>query len=75
MDKRQKGGRVLTENIIVGSQIKFSIIGIGINTNIDEFPPSLQNLATSLKIELGKKINNEKIFQSIIKEIKKTYAF
>lgn len=66
---------VLTENIIVGDKIKFSIIGIGINTNIEEFPPSLQNLATSLKIELGTKINNEKIFQSIIKEIKKTYAF
>ena len=71
----RKVAGVLTENIIVGDKIKFSIIGIGINTNIEEFPLSLQNLATSLKIELGTKINNEKICQNILKEIKKTYAF
>lgn len=73
--KGKKVAGVLTENIIIGDKIKFSIIGIGVNTNINKFPLSLQNLATSLKIELGRKINNEKICKSILKEIKKTYAF
>ena len=45
--------------------------GFGLNTNIDKFPKDLENTATSLKIELGKKVNNEKILKQIILEIKK----
>jgi BirA family biotin operon repressor/biotin-[acetyl-CoA-carboxylase] ligase len=46
-------------------------MGIGINTNIDEFPGELENIATSLKIELGKKVDNEKILKQIVEELKK----
>ena len=51
---------ILTENI-VGKEVKSSVIGIGLNTNIDKFPKELEDEATSLKIELGKEVNNEKI--------------
>lgn len=67
---QKKIAGILTETV-VGSDVKFSIMGIGLNTNIDTFPKELENIATSLKIELGKKIDNEKVLKEIVKYIKK----
>jgi len=64
---------ILTENVI-GEEVKSSVIGIGLNTNIDKFPKELENTATSLKIELGKKVDNEKILKEIIQGLKKQLA-
>ena len=60
---------ILTENVI-GQEVKLSVIGIGLNTNIEKFPKELENSATSLKIELGREVNNEKILKKIFKELK-----
>jgi BirA family biotin operon repressor/biotin-[acetyl-CoA-carboxylase] ligase len=61
---------ILTENIIFGKKVKNSIIGIGLNTNIEKFPEGLKKNATSVKIELNKKVENEKILKKISGEIK-----
>jgi len=61
---------ILTENLILGKEIKNSIIGIGLNTNIDQFPEDLKKIATSVKIELNKKVENRKILKKILNEIK-----
>jgi len=66
---QKKIGGILTENII-GEDVKFSIMGIGLDTNIEKFPKELENIATSLKIEVGKKIDNEKILKQIVQGIK-----
>ena len=60
---------ILTENII-GKEVKSSVIGIGLNTNIDKFPKELEDEATSLKIELGKEVNNKEILKKILKGLK-----
>lgn len=60
---------ILTENVI-GKDVKVSVMGIGLNTNIEKFPKELENMATSLKIELGKEVNNQKILKQIIKGLK-----
>ena len=60
---------ILTENII-GKEVKSSVIGIGLNTNIDKFPKELEDEATSLKVELGKEVNNEKILKQIVEGLK-----
>jgi len=60
---------ILTENVI-GKDVKFSVMGIGLNTNVEKITPGLKNIATSLKIELGKKVDNYKILNQIIKELK-----
>lgn len=60
---------ILTENVI-GKEVKSSVIGIGLNTNIDKFPKELENMATSLKIELGKEVDNKKILEQIVKGLK-----
>ncbi len=68
--KLKKIAGILTENI-AGKEVLFSIMGIGLNTNIEKFPEDLKDVATSLKIELGKKVENEKILKEIFFEIKK----
>jgi BirA family biotin operon repressor/biotin-[acetyl-CoA-carboxylase] ligase len=60
---------ILTENV-VGKDVKFSVMGIGLNTNIEKFPKDLENIATSLKIELGREVDNKKILEQIVKGIK-----
>jgi BirA family biotin operon repressor/biotin-[acetyl-CoA-carboxylase] ligase len=61
---------VLTENVISGQEIKTSVMGIGIDTNIEKFPKKLENIATSIKIELGKEVENEKILNQILEGLK-----
>lgn len=60
---------ILTENI-VGKDVKVSVMGIGLNTNIDKFPKDLENITTSLKIELDKEVDNKKILEQIIAGLK-----
>jgi BirA family biotin operon repressor/biotin-[acetyl-CoA-carboxylase] ligase len=67
---QKKIAGILTETV-VGKTIKFCVMGIGVNTNINKFPPELENTATSLKIELGKDIDNEKILKQIVLGVKK----
>ena len=65
----KKIGGIITENV-VGKDVKFSVMGIGLNTNIARFPKDLENMATSFKMELGKEVDNEKILKEIIERIK-----
>ena len=67
--KDKKIAGVLTENVI-GQDVKLSVMGIGINTNIEKFSDDLEDIATSLKIELKKDVDNKKILEQIIKELK-----
>lgn len=60
---------ILVENV-VGQEVKFSIMGIGLNTNIKKFPEELKDKATSLAIELAEEVDQEKIFQEILRELK-----
>jgi len=66
----KKVAGVITENVIEVKEVKFSAMGIGLNTNIARFPKDLENTATSLKIELGKEVDNEKILKEIIEGLK-----
>jgi len=60
---------ILTENVI-GKEVKSSVIGIGLNTNIEKFPKELENIATSLRIELGRKVANVKLVKQIVGGLK-----
>lgn len=66
---KKKIAGILTENII-GKDVKLSVMGIGLNTNVAKFPKDLENIATSLKIELGREVDNKKILEQIIKGLK-----
>ena len=59
---------ILTENII-DKEIKLSVIGIGLNTNIEKFNEDLKDIATSIKLETNKEINNKNIMEKIVLEL------
>jgi len=59
---------ILTENII-DKEIKLSVIGIGLNTNIEKFSEELKDIATSIKIETNKEVNNKNIMEKIVLEL------
>jgi len=61
---------ILTENVI-DSRIKLSVMGIGLNTNIESFPSELINSAVSLKQILGYEVDNKAILRQIIAELQK----
>jgi BirA family biotin operon repressor/biotin-[acetyl-CoA-carboxylase] ligase len=63
---------ILTENII-GTKVKSSVIGVGIDTNISSFPSELESIATSLKIELGRDVDNEDLMEKIIIGLKNQF--
>jgi BirA family biotin operon repressor/biotin-[acetyl-CoA-carboxylase] ligase len=62
---------ILTQNFFVGKDTLFTVAGIGLNTNLEDFPEDLKEKATSLKIELKREIDNKEILEEILKEISK----
>lgn len=60
---------ILIESNSVSSKVNYLIISIGFNVNQKEFPSELKNIATSLKKEIGKEFNKEKIIQNFINSL------
>ncbi len=54
---------------------QFVVLGIGINVNTaqEDFPNEVQEIATSLRIELGEKVEKEKIMQGIFTSLESLY--
>ena len=61
---------ILTENVIMGNETLISILGIGLNTNILEFPIELNDLAISLQQSLSTQVWNEQILEQIVVGLK-----
>ena len=57
----KKIGGILTQIITNGENIKYLLIGIGINVNSEDFPEELEQIATSLKKETGMEFSRENI--------------
>ena len=57
----KKIGGILTQTISNGENIKYLLIGIGINVNSESFPEDLEKIATSLKKETGMEFSRENI--------------
>lgn len=58
---KKKLGGILTQIVTSGEEIKYLLIGIGINVNQEEFPDEIKDIATSLKSEFGMDFSREKI--------------
>ena len=68
----RKLGGMLIENLLQGSQIKNSIIGIGLNINQEHFPPEAAN-AVSVKQILHRDYDLKLILSEICKNIEAAY--
>ena len=71
----RKVGGILTEAAFDKSRIGLAVLGIGINVNAkqDEFPVSVRNLATSLRLSLGKPVSRIHLLQSLLHRIEQWY--
>lgn len=67
---------ILTEMSLNGTKTDYVIVGVGINCNQkkEDFPAELQEMATSLSMELGKEINRETVTESLLKQMEKASA-
>ena len=57
----KKIGGILTESKLQKNLVKYLVIGIGINTNQEDFPKEINNIATSIKNEFNIEVDNIKI--------------
>lgn len=62
---RKKVSGILTEMSAQADYVNHIVVGIGINVHIQEFPEELRNIATSVFLELGMKINRAALIERI----------
>lgn len=73
----RKVGGILIETVFDNRQIGSAILGIGINVNTeqDEFPISVRNLATSLRLSLDKPVSRIHLLQTLLHQLEEWYEF
>ena len=67
--KGKKVGGILTESKILVFNVKYVIIGIGINTNQTIFTDEIKEIATSIKKEFNIDVDNDKLIKIIAERI------
>ena len=60
VDGRKAAG-ILTESACQGGRLEHVIVGIGVNLNVDQFPPELAEIATSLHRARGRTIDRSEL--------------
>jgi BirA family transcriptional regulator, biotin operon repressor / biotin---[acetyl-CoA-carboxylase] ligase len=69
----KKVAGILTEMHAEPSQIRFVIVGMGINVNQDKFPADLAAIATSLRIETGRQQSRMQLLVRLLREFESSY--
>lgn len=66
---------VLIENQMRGNTVNYTIVGIGINVNINlaDFP-EISSIATSISDEIGKEVSMTKLVQQLFVEFERVYT-
>ncbi len=70
----KKVGGILTEMHAEPSQIRFVIVGIGLNVNQEKFPGELSHAATSLRVESGKAQSRMELLVRLLREFEADYG-
>lgn len=69
--KGKKIGGILTETKVISNKVKYLVIGIGINTNKQEFTDDIKEIATSIKKEFDININVTEFIAKFCNEFEK----
>jgi BirA family transcriptional regulator, biotin operon repressor / biotin---[acetyl-CoA-carboxylase] ligase len=64
---------ILIEIAADAEQLRFAVIGIGINVNQDAFPPDISMLATSIQIETGKVWSRTELLGAVLGSLQREY--
>ena len=57
--KNKKLGGILTQTSLEGEKVKYLVVGIGINTNKENFSEDIKDIATSIKKEFNVEVDRE----------------
>ncbi len=66
-------GGILTEMHAEPSQVRFVIVGIGLNVNQEKFPGELGTTASSLRLETGKQVSRLELLVRLLREFENDY--
>ena len=69
--ENKKIGGILTQTKIEGESVKYLVIGIGINTNNENLPKELTDIAFSIKKEFNITVDNEKVISNFLELFEK----
>jgi BirA family biotin operon repressor/biotin-[acetyl-CoA-carboxylase] ligase len=69
----KKTGGILTEMHAEPGQIRFVIVGIGLNVNQEKLPGALADTATSLRVETGKTQSRMELLVRLLREFENDY--
>jgi BirA family transcriptional regulator, biotin operon repressor / biotin---[acetyl-CoA-carboxylase] ligase len=69
----KKAGGILTEMHAEPTQIRFVIVGLGINVNQERFPPELAGISTSLRLESGRKQSRLEVLVQFLRQFERDY--
>ena len=69
----KKIGGILTEMHAEPAQVRFVIVGIGLNVNQEKFPGELGATATSLRIETGRQQSRLEVLVRLLREFENDY--
>ncbi len=64
---------ILTEMSAELEGIHYIVVGIGINANIDAFPPEVAETATSIFLETGERISRSRLAAAVMKAFEEYY--
>lgn len=65
---------ILTEMSTEDEEIRYVVIGIGINVNNEEFPPEIRDKATSLRLELGRSVRRSPVIAETARAFEEYYG-
>jgi BirA family biotin operon repressor/biotin-[acetyl-CoA-carboxylase] ligase len=69
----KKAGGILTEMHAEPGQVRFVIVGIGLNVNQEKFPGELASTATSLRMESGRRHSRMELLVRLLREFESDY--
>ena len=69
----KKVAGILTEMHAEPAQVRFVIVGIGLNVNQEKFPGDLGQMATSLRAEAGKQVSRLELLVRLLREFESDY--
>lgn len=69
--KGKKIGGILTETKIISNNVKYLVVGIGINTKKEEFNDELKDIATSIKKEFNIEVNTQEFIEEFCNRFEK----
>lgn len=73
MIRGKKAGGILTEMHADPGQVRFVVVGIGLNVNQERFPGELTNIATSLRQETGKTQSRMELLVRLLRGFERDY--